>query len=69
MYLSIEADVLTVDVAKDIGMKERMIQGGVKDNLFVGPSARDLYLVQTFIPGRPGPRAHSIEIPHGILLL
>src|ERR1019366_5957628 len=54
MYLPIEANILAVHIAKDVGVKERVIECGVKDRQFIRVAASDLDCVQACTPGSIG---------------
>src|SRR5947208_625796 len=68
MYFGIKAEILSVHIAKDVGMDQRMIQSRVKYSPLLVRSTGDVDDTEGLIPGCAGLIAYSLEIPVRILV-
>src|SRR5207248_6028475 len=66
--LLVEAPVLAVDVAEDVGLQQGVVQRGVEDGLLVGGTATDADLTERPAPRVAGPVADPVERGAGRVL-
>src|SRR5947209_19284517 len=69
MYLSIEADVLTVDIGEDVRLQKHVVQRCVKRHLLGSGPPADLDLAQPAVPHLVSLLTHLIEVTACILLI
>ena len=61
MHAAVHSHIAPIDIAVEVLSHQRVVQGGVEDDLLVMRAAFDLDPPEYFVPGRMGLLAHEVE--------